>query len=250
MTTNPKRTFTPRRVRLIFCLFLVAAAAVGVARIAVAVAMDERDQVEVRCEPILLLLEGFDGVTPPVLPTGWSSMTWVTSNSGMPTPPADTPPNAVFVDDPATISEKQLLSPSIPFVADANAPQLRFRNNFNLQDGFDGGVLEISFDGGLTFQDIVVAGGTFVQGGYSGTISSCCGNPLAGRQAWTGNSGGFIDTTVNLPYRGSYILQWRLGSDSSVSGEGWRIDNVAITQCYTPRGGRGRPTPHPRPTPP
>jgi hypothetical protein len=62
--------------------------------------------------------------------------------------------------------------------------------------GFDGGVLEISFDDGLTFQDIVAAGGTFVRGGYNGTISTCCGNPLAGRQAWTGNSGGFIDTTV------------------------------------------------------
>jgi hypothetical protein len=168
----------------------------------------------------------------------------------VPTPPADTPPNAAFVDDPATISDKQLLSPNIPVVADAAFPQLAFRNNFNLQDGFDGGVLEISYDG-LTFPDIVAAGGTFVRGGYNGTISSCCGNPLAGREAWTGNSGGFIDTTVNLPHHsGSYVLRWRMGSDSSVSGEGWRIDNVAITQCYTPRGGRGHPTPHPRPTPP
>jgi hypothetical protein len=167
----------------------------------------------------------------------------------VPTPPADTPPNAAFVDDPATISDKQLLSPNIPFVADAAFPQVAFRNNFNLQDGFDGGVLEISYDG-LTFQDIVAAGGTFVRGGYNGTISSCCGNPLAGREAWTANSGGFIDTTVNLPHHsGSYILRWRMGSDSSVSGEGWRIDNVAITQCYTPRGPRGQPTPHPRPTP-
>jgi hypothetical protein len=42
-----------------------------------------------------------------------------------------------------------------------------------------------------------------------------------------------------------------MGSDSSVSGEGWRIDTVAITQpspCPPPP--RGRPTPHPRPTPP
>jgi hypothetical protein len=48
-----------------------------------------------------------------------------------------------------------------------------------LQNGFDGGVLEVSFDGGLTFQDIV-ASGTFASGGYNGTISSCCGNPFAG----------------------------------------------------------------------
>ena len=134
-------------------------------------------------------------MTPPALPTGWSSTTWVTSNSGVPTPPADTLPNAVFVDDPATISDKQLVSPNIVSICDAGAVQVSFRNNFNFQDGFDGGVLEVSYDDGLTFQDVLAVGGTFVLGGYNGTINSCCGNPLAGRQAWTGNSGGFIDTT-------------------------------------------------------
>jgi hypothetical protein len=176
----------------------------------------------------------------------------VTSNSGVPTPPADTLPNAAFVDDPATISDKQLLSPNIALICDAGAVQVFFRNNFNFQDGFDGGVLEVSYDGGLTFEDVLAAGGTFLLGGYNGTINSCCGNPLAGRQAWTGNSGGFIDTTVvSLP--GGCIVQlvlrWRMGSDSSVSGEGWRIDNVAITQCFTPRARRVPPTPRPRPTP-
>ncbi len=250
MTTHPTRSFVPSRLRHGLCVLLItAAAAVALARIVAAVAIDGGDQAETRCQPILHLMESFDGVTPPALPTGWSSTTWETSNSGVPTPPADTPPNAAFVVGPATISDKQLLSPNIPFVADAAFPQLAFRNNFNLQDGFDGGVLEISYDG-LTFQDIVAAGGTFVRGGYNGTISSCCGNPLAGREAWTGNSGGFIDTTVNLPHHsGSYNLRWRMGSDSSVSGEGWRVDNIVITQCYTPRGPRGQPTPHPRPTP-
>jgi hypothetical protein len=182
-------------LRLIFWLFLVAAAAVGLARIVAAQAMDGSDRIDVQRDPILLLSELFDGVTPPALPTGWSSTTWLTSNSGVPTPPADTPPNAVFVDDPATISDKQLLSPNVALVCDAGAVQVFFRNNFNFQDGFDGGVLEVSYDGGLTFEDVLAAGGTFVLGRYNVTINSCCGNPLAGRQAWTGNSGGFIDTT-------------------------------------------------------
>ena len=97
-----------------------------------------------------------------------------------------------------------------------------FRNNFDLQDGFDGGVLEVSFDNGLTFQDIFTAGGTFIAGGYNGSVSTCCGNPLAGRQAWTGSSGGFIQITVNLliPPGSNVILLWRMGSDNSVSGEG------------------------------
>jgi hypothetical protein len=162
----------------------------------------------------------------------------------VPTPPADTLPNAAFVDDPATISDKQLLSPDIASICDAGAVRVSFRNNFNLQDGFDGGVLEVSTDGGNTFEDILTFG-SFVTGGYNGTISTCCGNPLAGRQAWTGNSSGFIATTVSLPGCSAFVLRWRMGSDSSVSGEGWRIDTVAITQPSPcpPQPHRVRPTP-------
>ena len=66
--------------------------------------------------------------------------------------------------------------------------------------GFDGGVLEVSFDGGNTFQDILAAGGSFVMGGYNRTIATDRGSPLAGRQAWSGDSEGFITTVVNLPF--------------------------------------------------
>jgi len=242
--------FTPRRVRLIFCLFLLTAAAIALARIALAVTTDERQQIDGHCrQPSFVFAESFDDVTPPALPSGWSSTTWVTSNSGGPTPPADTPPNAAFVDDPGTISDKQLLSPNVAIVCDAGAV-LSFRNNFNLQNGFDGGVLEVSFDHGLTFQDIVAAGGVFLRGGYNGTVSACCGNPLAGRQAWTGSSRGFLHTAVALVgfSCSNFVLRWRLGSDSNVSGEGWRIDSVAISQC--PGFRPPPPTPHPRPTPP
>jgi hypothetical protein len=59
--------------------------------------------------------ENFDSVTPPALPAGWLATSalgppplWVTSNSGVPAPPADTPPNAAFVDDPGVVSDKRL----------------------------------------------------------------------------------------------------------------------------------------------
>jgi hypothetical protein len=228
MFENLKRTFTVRRLRN--ALYLVGGS----------------------CSPVTLLIQNFDGVTPPTLPPGWSSTTWVTSNSGVPTPPADSAPNAAFVDDPAMISDKQLVSPSI-FLSQGGAPvQITFRNNYNFQDGLDGGVLEISTDGGNTFLNILTVG-TFATGGYNGTISTCCGNPLGGHQAWTGNSGGFSTTTVNLgvTWGPNMVLRWRMGSDSSVSGEGWRIDTVVITQCHKPipTTPPPRPTPRPRPTP-
>jgi len=192
------------------------------------------------------LFESFDNVTPPALPPGWiagnvidpDGISWETSNSGFPMPPADSPPNAAWVKDPATLSDKHLDSPPIAIDSLTNAI-LMFRNYYALQDAFDGGVLEISIDGDA-FQDILSGGGSFLQGGYNGTISTCCGNPLASRQAWTGSSGGFITTAVGLPSGHTSVLRWRMGSDSSTSGQGWRIDTVQII-CE-------RPTPTSTPT--
>ncbi len=117
-----------------------------------------------------------------------------------------------------------------------------------------GGVLELSTDGGNTFHDILDVGGIFVTGGYNRTISTDRGSPIAGRQAWSGNSGGFITTVVNLPIISTgFRLRWRMASDTSGSSEGWRLDTINIAGCApvpcrspTPRP---RPTPHPRPSP-
>ena len=194
------------------------------------------------------LLENFDLVTPPALPVGWTAtnginpdgILWQTSNSGLPSPPADSPPNAAWVNDPTAVSDKYLNSPPIMIQQLENAA-LMFRNNYSLEAGRDGGVLEISIDG-APFQDILAAGGSFLLGGYNGTISTCCGNPLGGRQAWTGSSGGFITTAVDMnAFQGhTSVLRWRMGSDSGNTGDGWRIDSVQMV-CE-------RPTPTATPT--
>jgi subtilisin family serine protease len=191
-----------------------------------------------------LLNENFDGVMPPALPPGWVATNaqglpplWVTSNSGVPMPPAYTPPNAVVIDDPATVSDKRLDSPSFLHSKFEIWSQLTFRHNFNFEAssedptlGFDGGVLESSTDGGNTFE--YVPAGRFVNGGYNHTISANRGSPIAGLQAWSGNSEGFISATVNLPFGFSTVLRWRMASDSGGSGEGWRVDNVVVTECH------------------
>ncbi len=229
-----------------------------------------------RCYKLFVMSENFDGMTPPALPPGWLATNaqgppplWVTSNSGVPIPSTDTPPNAAFIDDPAVMSDKRLDSPQLGHFV--NTVQLVFRHNFNLEAsdvdptlGFDGGVLEVSFDGGNTFQDILDAGGTFVQGGYNSVISTDRGSPIAGRQAWSGNSKGFITTVVSL---GSISLEmrfrWRMASDNSGASEGWRVDTVTMSgcepiSCETPTATptptpaptpRSAPTPRPRPTP-
>lgn len=180
--------------------------------------------------------ENFDGVVVPAIPAGWTSTilsgpapAWVTSNAGTPTPASFSAPNAAFVNDPNVVTDKVLVTPS--FVAPIGGA-VTFRNNFDLEGSFDGGVLEISIGAG-GFVDITsLAGGAFTAGGYTGTVSTCCLNPIGGRQAWTGTSGGFILSRATLPTAASgqsIRLRWRIGTDNSVADVGWRIDDVAIT---------------------
>src|SRR6266850_1025398 len=219
-----------------------------------------------RCSQLVVLAQNFDNVAPPILPLDWLATNalgppplWVTSNSGVPMPPAATLPNAAFVDDPGVVSDKRL--DSLHFPVSGTGVQLTFEHNFNLEAsdvdpnvGFDGAVLEMSFDGGNTFQDILAIGGSFSIGGYNRTISTDRGSPIAGRQAWSGNSGGFICTVVHLaflPPGGRF--RWRMASDNSGSGEGWRVDTVTISLCEPvpcqPPTPPPRPTPAPRPVP-
>jgi hypothetical protein len=169
------------------------------------------------------------------LPAGWTTSAsgaqspWVTQTSVR-----DTTPNAASSADASNIGINQLVSPSISLPA--GQALLRFRNSYNLEtgpgtDGYDGGVLEIAI-GANPFTDIITAGGSFVSGGYNSVIDTGYASPLAGRPAWSGNSGGFITTLVNLPpgAGGQTIqLRWRCGTDNSNGSSGWWIDSISIT---------------------
>ncbi len=183
-----------------------------------------------------IITQNFDGVTAPAFPSGWTTFTtgsqpiWTNQTSVR-----DTLPNAMFSAEAGNSGANALVSPSMVMPAGQNF--LTFRNSYNLEappsggTGYDGAVLEIKIGAGA-FADIITAGGSFVTGGYNRTISSSFGNPLAGRQAWSGNSGGFITTTVSLPPSASgqtIQLRWRCGTDSSIGGSGWRVDTVNIS---------------------
>ena len=185
--------------------------------------------------------ENFDGVTAPALPSGWVATNaqgpapaWTTS-----TTTADSVPNDAFVDNPPAISDKRLETP--PIAITTSGVQVSFRNSYNLESTFDGAVLEVSSPNvnAGAFTDITNAaiGGSFVIGGYNGGLNASFGNPLGGRSAWTGNSGGYITTLANLGPNvvGQTIkLRFRMGSDSSVGATGWRIDSVALTSSNCP----------------
>ena len=79
--------------------------------------------------------------------------------------------------------------------------------------------------------------GSFVTNGYNATISSSFGSPIGGRNAWSGNAGGFLASSVNMPAAATgqnAQLRWRMATDSSVSATGWQIDDVTVTNASTP----------------
>jgi hypothetical protein len=188
------------------------------------------------------LAEDFDEVRVPALPAGWqtsvsnSGIAWVTSSNI-----SDTASNSAFDAEAASAGLGELVSP--PIAISSPTAQLTFQNQFNTDadpmdpsNGYAGGVLEIQIGNG-SFTDILSAGGIFTAGGYNRTIDASGNNPLAGRQAWSGTSGGFMPTVVTLPVAaaGQTIrLRWVLGSDStnSTGNGGWYIDTVSINEGY------------------
>ncbi|CAN5346954.1 hypothetical protein BH20ACI1_BH20ACI1_01360 [soil metagenome] len=184
--------------------------------------------------------ENFDGVTAPALPSGWTSVqligtaiNWVTSTT-MP----NSAPNAAFANEPSTTNLSALVSPAVS-IQSANA-QISFKNFYSTEVNFDGMVLEYSTNGGTSWTDIIAGGGSFVSGGYNSTLSGSSVDPLPGRRAWSGSSGGYIDTVVNLPasLNGQSVrFRWVLGSDESVTVSGVRVDDVRVLggrQCNAP----------------
>ncbi len=186
---------------------------------------------------LLAASENFDGVTAPAFPTGWAASQgtnaggfapWVTvASAGT----SDTGTNHAFTTNPANLLDNRLDSPT--YTISTSQARLTFRHNFGLESGFDGGVLEASVNGGA-FVDVTnsAVGGSFTAGAYTGTISTGFSNPIAGRNAWTGSSLGYITTTVQFgaALQGKSVkFRWRMGSDTTVAGAlGWRVDSVQL----------------------
>jgi hypothetical protein len=145
-----------------------------------------------------------------------------------------------LVEDPGAVSDHALRTSGSVAVPATGQVTLRFCHFFNWETfqgmGCDGGVLELSVNGG-PFVDILAAGGSFSAGGYNGSIASplCNTNPLYGRQVWTGTNPSNPETVAVLPTSvlgQSLRFQLRAGTDSSSpppAGQfGWEVDDVSL----------------------
>jgi hypothetical protein len=183
-----------------------------------------------------LFAENFDG---PV--TGWTSQATTGSNAwSLVSTNSHSPTTSYFAPAPVTKSTVALTSPSIAIPANANNMQLSFWHSYNLQTARDGGKLDFSIDGGAWF-DVTAAnsGLSFASNGYNTNIGGT-GKPgdrsefeTGNQPAWSGNSGGFINTLVNFTDNSKFAgkslrMRWRLATDTGTSSPGWHVDSISL----------------------
>ena len=117
----------------------------------------------------------------------------------------------------------------------AQSSQLTFWTAWDIEANYDGGIVQISTNGGATWTTLTPAGG------YPDMISNdgnACSTPLAGGSPAFSSESQFTwqQKSVSLAaYAGQTVkLAWRYGSDIAVNREGWYVDDIALTHAQIP----------------
>ena len=182
---------------------------------------------------------GVNGWTLPAAPIGTN--TWAQSSarafSG----------TSWFAQDVAVSSDQYLVTPAITLPAIAQSPislsywnfqSLEANNGVGPADAcWDGGLLEISTDGGTTFTQI--ANSDMIGDQYNGAITIQAASPISGLDAWCATAGvgasgdqtdiGIVDLDA---FAGQTVqFRFRVGTDGAAADEGWYLDNVTVQGC-------------------
>src|SRR5690242_13796757 len=140
------------------------------------------------------LIEGFERATLGAFSSTGDAPGWTAVTTA-----ANTGTFSAFAPTGTAVSDQQMTLTNAIAVPDGIIGGfLEFRHRFQIEFGFDGGVLETSTDGGATWED---AADFIIGGGYDLEVPSASDNPLAGRKAWTGtnpNSPAFDIVHVDL----------------------------------------------------
>jgi MYXO-CTERM domain-containing protein len=154
---------------------------------------------------------------------------------------ADTPSYVLRGEDSAVRSDTALALPAM-IASDTEALVVSFAHRYDFERSggtdWDGGVLEISTDGGATWQDADDL--TAASVGYDGTLSDRSENPLALRRAYAGTNPSFpAADAVTLDFGTALAglpvqLRFRIGTDLNTGGGGWEIDDLAVAGTVEP----------------
>ncbi|MHA4807329.1 M36 family metallopeptidase [Flavitalea flava] len=139
------------------------------------------------------------------------------------------PANSWFAADKSTTTDFTLTSGDLLL---DSISTLSFWHWYETDATWDGGVVELSTNGGSSWQDL---GSYMAQNGYNNTIDPS-NNGIGSRKAFSGSSGGgFVQTIIPLTGFAGMIgrIRFRFASDNVASDdpsrdEGWYIDDISL----------------------
>ena len=107
-------------------------------------------------------------------------------------------------------------------------PTLSFSHHYDTEATWDGGFIQVSTDSGATWADL--PNSAITQNGYDGPLGNSSNTFIAGKDAWTGDSNGFIQSVVDLSAFANSVVQIRFvyGQDNNTFERGWWIDDINI----------------------
>jgi hypothetical protein len=143
---------------------------------------------------------------------------------------------AYQADDWASPSDQALESPDVLLPTEYTQLTMRFYNEQDFEDPtgsggcWDGGILEISTDGGGSWYQLDAE---LLTDPYDGVGNN---GPPTGFRMWCGNTTGFqpwLNSLVDIgAFGGENVrFRWRMMSDAAVGAPGWWIDDMEIVAC-------------------
>jgi extracellular elastinolytic metalloproteinase len=113
-----------------------------------------------------------------------------------------------------------------PLTVRGAKPILNFYHRYDTEPGFDGGILQVTTDNGVTWRDM---GDKIFKGPYRGKFQYSI-FAIPNQKAWWGAVNQFTPVAVDLSsYTGQSVnFRWRFGTDSADARIGWFVDDVAV----------------------
>lgn len=104
---------------------------------------------------------------------------------------------------------------------------LSFWHHYDTETDWDGGVVELRTQSGADWIDL---GPFMLENGYNGSLGP--NSPLGAVDAFTGSSGRYVQTTIDLSsFVGQlFFVRFRFLSDDNTSETGWWLDELRIGQ--------------------
>ncbi|MDO7652641.1 MAG: T9SS type A sorting domain-containing protein, partial [Schleiferiaceae bacterium] len=108
-----------------------------------------------------------------------------------------------------------------------NTYSLSFKHNMLTEQYHDGGSVDWSYDGGVTWYTL---GNVLQNGLWYNTVHVTSLDII--RPGWSGNTNGWITSNIKFTVEnaGKLVFRFRFGSDFTQQNEGWAIDDFCLDQ--------------------